>query len=187
MAVLRKFARPMLASMFVSGGYATLRHPEAIASAAEPVVMPLAARIKQLPKDPEQLVRINSSVQLAAGALFALGRFPRASALALAVTLVPSTLAGHPYWTIESPEERSRQRVHFYKNVSMMGGLLLAAADTHGKPSVAYRMRRGTRHATAAAAARVHDAGDSLHSAADNLSDGVKDMTGAVRDHLPTG
>jgi len=92
-----------------------------------------------------------------------------------------------PYWTIENPEERSRERVHFYKNVSMMGSLLLAVADTHGKPSPAYRTRRGTRHATAATSRRVHEAGDTLHSAADKLSDGVKDVTSTARDHLPIG
>lgn len=152
----------MLASMFISGGYATLRHPEAVAKAAEPVAMPIAERVKGLPQNTEQLVRINSSVQLGAGTLLALGRFPRVSALALAVGLVPTTLAGHPYWTIEDPEERARQRIHFFKNLSMMGGLLLAAADTHGKPSLAYRTRQGTHHMTAATADRVHAAASHL-------------------------
>ncbi|MFC4031207.1 DoxX family membrane protein [Streptomyces polygonati] len=195
MAVLRKFARPMLATMFVSGGYATLRHPEAAGPAAKPVALSIAGRIKKLPDDPRQLVRINSAVQLGAGTLLALGRFPRGAALALAATLVPSTLAGHPYWTIEDPEERARQRVHFVKNLSLLGGLLLAAADTHGKPSLAYRTRRGTRHATDATADRVHAAWDGLHTTADNLTGsvtgGVRDhldsVTGSVRDHLPIG
>jgi uncharacterized membrane protein YphA (DoxX/SURF4 family) len=168
MAVLRKLARPMLASVFVSGGYATLRHPDAVAPAAEPVAAPVAERIKGLPQDPQQLVRINSAVQVGAGSLLALGRFPRSAALALAATLLPTTLAGHPYWTIKDPEERAEQRIHFFKNLSMIGGLLIAAADTHGKPSLAYRTRQGTHHATATAAQRAH-------AVAGSVTDGVKD------------
>jgi putative oxidoreductase len=187
MAVLRKLARPMLASMFVSGGYATLRHPEDVAPAARPVALPVAERIKALPDDPEQPVRINSAVQLGAGALLALGRFPRAAALALAVTLVPTTLAGHPYWTIEDAGERARQRVHFFKNLSMLGGLLIAAADTHGKPSAAYRTRRGTRLATDATSRRVHAAVDGLHATADSVRDQFGSATDTVKDHLPIG
>ncbi|WP_405592139.1 DoxX family protein [Streptomyces sp. NBC_01190] len=180
MAVLRRLARPLLASMFLAGGYTTLRHPGAVAPAAAPVALPIAERVKRLPNDPKQLVAINGAVQLGAGTLLALGRFPRASALALAATLVPTTLAGHPYWTIEDPEERARQRVHFLKNLSMLGGLLLAAADTHGKPSVAYRARGGARHASDAATERVHAAWDGLSSTADSVTDSVKS-------HLPIG
>lgn len=157
----------MLATMFVSGGYEALRHPATAAPAAESVALPLTARADWLPKDPEQLVRINGAVQLTAGTLLALGRLPRLSALALAATLVPATLAGHPYWTIEDPDERARQRAHFVKNVSMLGGLLVAAADTHGKPSLVYRSRQGTRHAVAQTAHQANS------------------VASAVREHLP--
>ncbi|WNI14373.1 DoxX family protein [Actinacidiphila sp. ITFR-21] len=198
MAVLRRLARPLLASVFISGGYTTLRHPDAVAPAAEPVALPLAERIKALPRDPRQLVRINSAVQLGAGTLLALGRFPRAASLTLAATLVPTTLAGHPYWTIEDPGERARQRVHFLRNLSVLGGLLLAAADTHGKPSLVYRARRGTRHATDTTAEHVHAAVDGLHataagvtgglhSAAADVSDGLHTAAATVRDRLPLG
>jgi hypothetical protein len=37
------------------------------------------------------------------------------------------------------------QRVQFFKNVSMMGGLLLAGVDTEGRPGVAWRARRAAR------------------------------------------
>lgn len=146
----------MLASMFITGGLSTVRDPGRVAPAAERVAVPLAQKLKVLPEDPEQLVRINGAVQLGAGTLLALGYFPRLSALALAATLVPTTFAGHPYWTIEDPQQRAGQRVHFFKNVSMMGGLLIAAADTHGKPSAAYRARAGLHHATDAAAQKAH-------------------------------
>ena len=147
MAVLRALARPMLASIFIVQGYDTLRHPERVAPRAGKVVGPLQERVSALPDDTEQLIRINGGVQLVAGSLLAIGRFPRLSALALAATLVPTTLAGHPYWEAEDEKERAQQRIHFLKNLTMLGGLLIAAADTGGNPSLAWR----SRHAVQAA------------------------------------
>ena len=59
----------------------------------------------------------------------ALGLAPRLSALALAGSLVPTTLAGHAYWTIDDPAVRKVQRIHFHKNMALIGGLLFAALD----------------------------------------------------------
>ncbi|MFJ2738438.1 DoxX family protein [Streptomyces sp. NPDC087440] len=142
MALIRRIARPLLASTFISGGIGTLRHPEKVAPEGEPVAVPLVSRIPKLPTDPEKLVRINGAVQVGAGALLALGRFPRLAALALAGTLVPTTLAGHRFWEEKDPQAKAEQRNHFLKNMSLVGGLLITAADTHGKPSVAWRARR---------------------------------------------
>ncbi|WP_073500110.1 DoxX family membrane protein [Actinacidiphila paucisporea] len=167
MAVLRKFARPLLASTFVVGGYAALRSPDAQAPDVTPTALPLTERVLRLPQDAEQLVRITGAVQLGAGGLLALGRLPRAAALALSVSLLPAVLAVEPWWTIDDPDERARQRARFFAVLSALGGVLLAAADTHGKPSLAYRTRQGTRHA------------------ADGLADGVRDLAGGVRDRLP--
>ncbi len=147
MAVVRALARPMLASIFIIQGYDTLRRPERVAPRAEKVTGPLKERVEGLPDDTEQLVRINGGVQLVAGSLLAIGRFPRLSALALAATLVPTTLAGHPYWETKDEQERAQQRVHFLKNLTMFGGLLIAAVDTEGKPSLAWQ----SRHAVQAA------------------------------------
>ncbi|MGA5421334.1 DoxX family protein [Streptomyces lavendulocolor] len=141
MAIFRKLARPLLASAFLTGGLRTLRDPKSAVPVAEPVTGPLSARIPALPDDPAKLVRLNAAVQVGAGVMFATGRFPRLSALALAAGLVPTTLAAHAYWTAEDPEERERLRIDFYKNLSLLGGLLIAAADTHGKPSLAHRVK----------------------------------------------
>jgi putative oxidoreductase len=147
MVVLRALARPMLASIFIVQGYDTFRHPEKVATRAEPVITPLAERFAAVPAKPEDAVRLNGAVQMAAGTLLALGRFPRLSALALAATLVPTTLAGHRFWEAEDNETKAQQRIHFLKNTSMLGGLLIAAGDTAGKPSIAWR----THHAAQSA------------------------------------
>jgi putative oxidoreductase len=145
MAVLRAIARPMLASIFVVQGYQTWRWPERVAGRAEPVVRPVTDRVAVLPDETEQVVRLNGAVQCVAGSMLAMGVWPRLSAAVLAGTLVPTTLGGHRYWEIEDKQERAQQRIHFLKNLSMLGGLLIAAADTGGNPSLAWRSRHAAR------------------------------------------
>ncbi len=136
--------------MFVTGGYDAYRNPAGKVPAADDVAPPIAARIPGLPEgETEQLVKINGAVQVAAGSLLAIGKLPRLSALALAASLVPTTAAGHRFWEAKG-DDRSQQQIHFFKNVSMLGGLLLAALDTEGRPGVLWRTRHATEHAGAA-------------------------------------
>ena len=147
MPVLRAFARPMVASIFVLQGYDTLRHPERYTADAEPVVRTLAERVPAVPAKADQAVRLNGAIQLVAGSLLAAGRFPRLSAFAIAATLVPTTLAGHRFWEADKEEDQAQQRMHFLKNLSMFGGLMIAAADTAGSPSLAWRTRHAAKTA----------------------------------------
>ncbi|CAA9241913.1 MAG: hypothetical protein AVDCRST_MAG20-1770 [uncultured Acidimicrobiales bacterium] len=150
MTISRHVARPLLASIFVVGGVDTLRNAGAKAPAAEDVATPVAARLPGLgDMDTEQLVRATAGVQVGAGALLAIGRVPRLAAVALAATLVPATAAGHRFWEHDAPQ-RADHREHFFKNVSLLGGLLLAALDTEGRPGVLWRTRHATEHAGAA-------------------------------------
>ena len=151
MTVSRMIARPMIASMFIVGGVNALRDASDYAVKAKPVtdrLVPLAKRAMPqapIPEDPITLVRINAAVQIGAGAALATGHLPRLSSAALAATLIPTTVAGHQFWNEDDPAQRANHRVHFFKNVSMLGGLLLAALDTEGRPGVAWRTRRAAR------------------------------------------
>jgi len=147
MTVLRAAARPMLASIFVIQGLDTMLHPERVAPRADPVVRPLAELLPGVAGQTEDAVRLNGAVQFAAGSLLALDIFPRLSALAIAATLVPTTVAGHRFWEVEDDKERAQQRIHFLKNLAIFGGLLIAAADTAGRPSLAWRSRHAVRSA----------------------------------------
>jgi uncharacterized membrane protein YphA (DoxX/SURF4 family) len=150
MTVSRHLARPLLSSVFLVGGVDTLRNPTGKVAVAEDVAPAVAATIPGLEAmETEQLVRINAGVQVAAGALLAIGRIPRLSALALAATLVPATAAGHRFWEHDGPL-RAQHQTHFFKNVSLFGGLLLAALDTEGRPGVLWRTRHASEHAGAA-------------------------------------
>src|SRR4029453_7178771 len=82
-----------------------------------------------VPLDPEVAVQLNGAAMLAAGAALALGIWPRLAAGVLAGSLVPTTLAGHPYWQEKDPAARRQQRTHFFKNVGLLGGALLVLSE----------------------------------------------------------
>lgn len=151
MTVSRLIARPMLASIFLVGAVATLKNASATAATADPVtsrLVPLAQKAGiPLPADPEALVKINAGVQIGAGLSFATGRAPRLSAAVLAGSLIPTTAAGHRYWEDDDTATRSQQRLHFFKNVAIIGGLIIAAGDTEGRPGVAWRARHAAKDA----------------------------------------
>ena len=148
MTITRLLARPMLATIFVAGGINALRNTEGHAAKAKKVtdkVVPAAQKAAPqvpIPTDPATLVRINAGAQILAAAALATGRAPRLSASVLAASLVPTTLAGHAFWNETDPQAKNAQRLQFYKNTSVLGGLLLAAVDTEGKPGLAWRARR---------------------------------------------
>ncbi|MFF5160241.1 DoxX family protein [Streptomyces sp. NPDC000348] len=141
MSLLRVLGRPMLASMFVAGGLESVRNPQNVAPIAESVVKPLTDRVAVLPDRTEDAVRLSGAVQVVGGLLLATGRLSRPAALAVAATLVPTTLAAHRFWEEEDPGQRMQQRIHFLKNLSMLGGLLIAADDTGAAPSLLWRSR----------------------------------------------
>jgi putative oxidoreductase len=128
LAPLRPAARVLTGSTYVLLGFDALRAPGARVEQAGPVLAAIRKAVP-LPDDDELVVRGNAAVMVAAGSLLALGIAPRLSALALAGSLVPTTLAGHSYWQVEDPAARKIQRIQFHKNMAMIGGLLFAALD----------------------------------------------------------
>lgn len=141
----------MLASMFVVGAANALKNPDAMAAKASKLtdrVVPLAQRAAPgapIPTDPATLVRVNAAVQIGAAAALATGTAPRLASAVLAGSLVPTTLAGHAFWEESDPQAKTMQRLQFFKNVSALGGLLIAAADTEGRPGLAWRARHAVK------------------------------------------
>jgi uncharacterized membrane protein YphA (DoxX/SURF4 family) len=150
--------------MFIAGGIDSLRNPSGPAKAAAPVIDKIDEVAEPVVDatpmiwDDETYVRANGAVQVGAGLLLAAGKAPRVASAALAASLVPTTLGGHRFWEYEGDERRA-QRIHFLKNVSMLGGLILAAADTEGRPGLAWRARHARDTAKVASkAARANAA-----------------------------
>jgi uncharacterized membrane protein YphA (DoxX/SURF4 family) len=142
MTVVRTAARAMLAAIFVSSGVDAIINPERLAPKAKPVtdrVAPLLRRTSPLlPTEAVPLVQINGAVQVVAGAML-LSPARRVAAVALAVSLIPTTAAGHPFWQYTDRDERAGHRVNFLKNLGLLGGLVLAALDTEGRPGLRWR------------------------------------------------
>jgi uncharacterized membrane protein YphA (DoxX/SURF4 family) len=153
MSLSRLVARPMLASIFVVGGINALRNAPKLAAKAAPVAEKLAplahkaAPQAPLPADTTNWIRLNAAAQIAGGLTLATGRAPRLSSALLAATLVPATAAGHRFWEVDDKEQRTQQQLHFFKNVSLFGGLVIAAGDTDGSPGLAWRARRAAKDA----------------------------------------
>jgi putative oxidoreductase len=150
MSISRRIARPLLASMFISGGVDAIQSPEGKVKAAATVTEPLKARFPLLPDDTATLVRFNGMVQVGAGSLLALGKFRRLASWALVASVIPTTYAGHRFWEEVDDDARAQQRVHFLKNLGLLGGLILAATDTEGAPSLGWRARHRVGRVTTA-------------------------------------
>jgi putative oxidoreductase len=159
MSLVRMLARPMLAAIFVVQGVRAIKNPDALVPKTKPFADQIVPTVKKLapdtiahrmPENPRTLVRLNGVVHLVGGLALATGQARRVGATLLAASMVPTTMAGHPYWEEDDPEQRANQQIHFLKNIAMLGGLLLAAVDTEGKPGLWWRARYSARDATRA-------------------------------------
>lgn len=149
--MLRKIARPLLAAAFIGQGVDALRRPQQAGQAARPAFdglkqLPdeIAAKV---PSDVEAFAKANAVAQIGGGVLLASGKLPRIAAAVLACTVIPGSAGAHMFWTEPDPQRRTEQRKAFLTDVSLIGGLMIAAADTEGKPSLGWRARRAYRRA----------------------------------------
>ncbi len=132
----------MLAAVFVRSGADAVMTPERLEPRAAPLtekVAPVLGNIHPaLSQDTKTLVRWNGAAQMAGGVLL-MTRWSRPAALLLAGSLVPTTLAGHAFWKLETSADRAAGLTQVLKNAGLFGGLLLAAVDTGGKPGLRWR------------------------------------------------
>ena len=84
----------------------------------------------------------------------------------LAATVVPTTMSAHLFWKEQDPQVRAQQKVQFLKNLGLLGGLLLAAVDTEGRPGLAYRAHMVGDSAQRTARQTRREAKHLAHSAA---------------------
>jgi uncharacterized membrane protein YphA (DoxX/SURF4 family) len=124
--LFRTAARFLLAGIFVYSGYNMFNHADRYAKQA-------AAAVPMLPEDP-MIPKVHGAIMVGAGSMFALGILPKMSARILALSLIPNTIIGHPFWTAKTPEDRRRQIIQFLKNAGLLGGLLYVTADKRTKP-----------------------------------------------------
>ncbi|WP_328405082.1 DoxX family protein [Nocardia sp. NBC_00403] len=158
--LLRRLARPLLAASFVADGVDTLMHPEPRAKAATALRQRGEERLPdnlaaKLPSDTATVVRVNAIAQVSGGLLLALGKMPRLASLVLAATVIPATVTEQDFWAEQDPDRKAAKRNAFLKDMGLLGGLMIAAADTAGKPSLGWRGKRAAHNAAAAVSAAL--------------------------------
>jgi uncharacterized membrane protein YphA (DoxX/SURF4 family) len=144
--LIRRVARPMLSAAFIGRGVDALRSPKPAADAARPTLEGLSKLPDpvgtNVPSNAETVARVTAGVQIGGGLLLASGKLPRLASAALALSVVPGSLGGHTFWNETDPQRKADERRAFLTDISLIGGLIIAAVDTEGKPSLGWRGRR---------------------------------------------
>ncbi|MGE2736861.1 DoxX family membrane protein [Mycolicibacterium vaccae] len=157
--LIRRVARPMLSAVFISRGIEALRSPKPAADATRQTLEELSKLPDpvgtNVPSNAETVARVNAAVQIGGGLLLATGKLPRVASAALALTVVPDSVGGHAFWNVTDPSRKAEERRAFITDISLIGGLIIAAVDTEGRPSLGWRGRRAARKVTGAVSAAL--------------------------------
>ena len=158
----------MLSAVFISRGVEALRSPKPAADATRQTLEELSKLPDpvgtNVPSDAETVARVSAAVQIGGGLLLATGKLPRVASAALALSVVPGSLGGHAFWNESDPQRKADERRAFVTDVSLIGGLIIAALDTEGRPSLGWRGRRAA-HKMSEAVSSALPAGHSSGSA----------------------
>ena len=154
-SLLQTAGRVFTAPIFISGGYSAVKDPAGKAAMAESTLDTIREYVPGLPEDNELLVRINGGVQILAGTTLLLGIKPRLSALALAGSLIPTTLAGHSFWEMEGGEAKAAHQTQFSKNLAALGGLMLIAGSGDNSKAIEKAANKAAKKAAKKAEKRA--------------------------------
>jgi putative oxidoreductase len=160
---LRGLARTLIAGIFVFGGVNALRRSPALARSAEDLADPIQDALPGSPSA-EQLVKANAGLQIVAGGLFALGVAPRVLAIVLGASLVPTTLADHRFWEMDDDADKAQHQTQFLARLAVIGGLVFAALDTGGRPSIFWSGRQAVGNLSDAVSSTGHSIAERLPS-----------------------
>ena len=123
-------ARVALAYLFIDAGRTVLAHPDGPAVPAARVTDKIKAVVPALESVPTTtFVRLNAVTHLVGGIALLVSPMTAPAALMLAASLVPTSIAGFPFWTMDGPR-RMHAKNDFAKNVGLMAGLVAIAAST---------------------------------------------------------
>ena len=119
MSMIRSLSHMLLSGIFIAGGADAFLKPGPRVNKVEASGIP----------EPEQAVVFNGAVMVIAGLALALGIAPKLAAAVLIGTLVPTTFVGHPFWKEETVAGRKNQLTQFFKNLGLIGGLVLVLLE----------------------------------------------------------
>lgn len=161
--LVRRLARPLLATWFVAAGLDAARHPGRHVDTARPTVdrVTRAAGLRRPLTDRElkTAVRIHGVATLLAAGNLAAGRAPRSNGLALAALTLPLVVVHQPVAARKVDPEKVGP---FVQQLGALGAALLAGADTAGSPSFGWRVRQAREKV----ASHASDAADKMVASA---------------------
>lgn len=124
----RGVARVALGYLFIDAGRTVLAHPDGPAVPAARVTDKIREVVPALESVPTTtFVRLNAVTHLVGGIGLLIPPLTAPAALVLAASLVPTSIAGFPFWTMDGPQ-RMHAKNDFTKNVGLMAGLVAIAA-----------------------------------------------------------
>ena len=167
-----------MSAVFIGQGIDSLRNPKPAAEAAAPAVDGLRALPdpvgSRIPSDPQTFAQINAAVQIGGGLLLAAGRAPRIASAALAFTVLPANLGAHMFWSESDPQLKAQKRKDFLTDLSLLGGLMIASADTAGKPSLGWRGRRAAERLSERVSSALPGSDDGLDELGEKIAHGLQ-------------
>ncbi|MDM7989770.1 DoxX family membrane protein [Arthrobacter sp. zg-Y877] len=142
MSIVRMFARPLLATGFVAAGVERLRNADQTAEQLTPTLkmigktVPAAAAVTS---NPALVAKVVGYTQVGAATMLGMGKFSRLASFLLAGTAALTSVVEYRNAEASTAAERKERRSQLLKNLSLIGGVLLSAVDTNGRPGLAWR------------------------------------------------
>ena len=139
--LLRKIARPLLATWFIRDGLDAARHPGVHVVTARGPVDQATNALGRAPLTDRQLrtlVQAHGGLTVVAGISLAVGRTPRVAALTLAALSLPLAVAEQPFTS--GPRSRADRTEPFVRRLGAIGAALLAGVDYEGRPGMGWRI-----------------------------------------------
>ena len=115
MAILVLMARVLFSALFILSGVGHLTQTGRMAQYAGAKGVP-AARLA---------VTVTGAMLVAGGLSVLLGMYVSIGALLLVVFLLPTAVVMHNFWTLDDPQARQNDQIHFMKDIALAGAAFL--------------------------------------------------------------
>lgn len=142
MSIVRRLARPLLATGYIAGGVEAFRNSSAAAEKLDPVlkqVEQVLPQVRPVTANRAQVAQGIAAAQVLAASALALSKLPRLSASVLLGTTAINTYVQYQSADASTKEAKSNRRNNVFKNLSLVGAVMIASVDTSGNPSLAWR------------------------------------------------
>ncbi|CAL8898570.1 hypothetical protein KVA01_15260 [Kocuria varians] len=142
MSIVRRLARPLLATGFIAGGVDAFRNSSAAAQQLDPVlkaVESVAPQLRPVTANRAVVAQGIAAAQVGAASLLAISKLPRLSSTVLLGTTALNGYSQYRSADASTREGKEARRAALLKNVSLLGAVMIVAVDTSGNPSLAWR------------------------------------------------